>query len=110
MPVPPTETFTVRAEEVADAAVAVTVTEVGLAPSPTLDGAADRVTGQVSSSVRVTAVPAVKKFLLLPLLTDSEIVSLLSTTLSSMGSRVKVPVPVVVLGWIKIEMALATLP
>ena len=53
MPVPPTDTVTGRAEEVANVAVAVTVTDVGLAPSPTLDGAADRVTGESSSSASV---------------------------------------------------------
>ena len=57
MPLPPTFTVTVRAEEIEDLAVAVTVTEVALAPSPTLDGFADRVIAYLSSSVSVRDVP-----------------------------------------------------
>ena len=44
MPLPPTETLTVRAEETAEVAVAVTVTVVADAPSFTLDGLVERVT------------------------------------------------------------------
>ena len=44
MPVPPTEIVTVRAEAIAEAEVAVTVTVVPGACSPTLDGAADSAT------------------------------------------------------------------
>ena len=44
MPLPPTETVTVRAEEIADAAVAVTFTVVADASSCTLDGSSESVT------------------------------------------------------------------
>ena len=44
VPVPPTDTVTVRADETAEAAVAVTVTDVADAPSFTLAGFVDNVT------------------------------------------------------------------
>ena len=44
MPLPPTETVTSRDDAMAEAAVAVTVTDVALAPSLTLDGDTDSVT------------------------------------------------------------------
>ena len=43
MPLPPTETVTVRATDTAEVAVAVTVTRVPDAPSLTLDGFVERV-------------------------------------------------------------------
>ena len=95
-PPPPTETVTVRSSgnvTLLSANAAVTVTVVAPASSPTEDGFTDRFT-TVSSSVNVTVVPRVTKFLL-TLSTDSEIVSLLSRTLSSMGVRVNVSVPLV---------------
>ena len=95
MPVPPTDTVTVRADETAEAAVAVTVTDVPDAPSLTLDGNADSVTaGYSSSSVSVTVVPVTDSLVPVP---DKPIVSLPSTVESSVGVSVKAPVPVVAL-------------
>ena len=94
MPVPPTDTVTVRAEEVADAAVAVTVTDVPDAPSLTLAGLADSVTsGWPSSSVSVTVVPVT--VVVLGLVPDTPMVSLPSTRVSWVGVSVNVPVPLV---------------
>ena len=54
MPLPPTDTVTVRTDPTASAAVAVTVTDVAPAASLMLDGAAESVTaGSVSASVSV---------------------------------------------------------
>ena len=56
MPLPPTATVTVRADEIAAPAVAVTVTLVAASSSATLSGLADRVIAWVSSSIRVRLV------------------------------------------------------
>ena len=83
VPLSPTWTLTVRAEDVEDLAVAVTVTEVALAPSPTLDGLADRAITCLSSSVSLRDVPVtVWPPLLLP---DIDTVSSPSTDVSCAG-------------------------
>ena len=72
-----------RAEDVEALAVAVTVTEVALAPSPTLDGLADRLIACLSSSVSTREVPVtVWPPLLLP---DTDTDSLPSTAVSCTG-------------------------
>ena len=67
MPVLPTDTVTVRANETDDVAVAVTVTDAAGDCSPTLDGVAESVTGgALSSSVRVMFVPVTVRPVPLP--------------------------------------------
>ena len=51
MPVPPTDTVTVRGVDTVPVAVAVTATCVGGAPSLTLDGVAESAMGWASVSV-----------------------------------------------------------
>ena len=90
---PPTFTATVRAEVIADAAVAVTVTVVADALSLTLAGLTDSVTaGLMSSSARVTVAPVTVVFRLVP---ATPMVSFPSLVVSCVGVRVKVPVPLV---------------
>ena len=96
VPVESIPTNTTRSKEIAESAVAVTVTEVGPAPSPTLEGFAERVTaGRSSSSVSVIDVPPTPKIPIpdfcVPL---TEITSVSSTRLSLTGVRMKVAVPV----------------
>ena len=91
-PLLPTDTVTVRADEIAAPAVAVTVTVFAPPPSLTLEGLADRLTAYVSSSASVILVPVTVRFVPLP---DIVIVSSPSTALSFVGVSVKVPVPVV---------------
>ena len=94
-PLEPTATVTVRAEVIADVAVAVTVTVVAEAPSPTLDGLADSVTGGLtSSSTIVTVVPVTVVVRAQPAPARTT-VSSPSFVVSCLGVRVKVPVPVV---------------
>ena len=74
--------------------VAVTVTCVPDAPSPTLDGLSDRFTsGAVSSSVNVRSAPFTVSPVAVP---ATPIVSLPSTSVSWVGVRVNVAVPLVV--------------
>ena len=93
----PRATITLRSQAIAEAAVAVTVTDVGDAPSLTLDGFADRVTaGSCSSSVSDIDVAPVWTILPSALCTPWIVmVSVCSTRLSSTGVRMNVPVPVV---------------
>ena len=86
MPLPPTDTVTVRAVARAADAVAVTVTDVPLAPSLMLDGDAERVTaGFVSVSVSVVG------YTYAPVLEPATpMVSSPSPALSLVGVRVKV--------------------
>ncbi len=93
MPLSPTFTDTVRAVVIADAAVAVTVTEVAEALSLTFEGLTESVTaGLTSSSASVTVVPVTVVFRLVP---ATPMVSFPSLVLSWVGFRVKVPVPLV---------------
>ena len=93
MPLPPTDTVTVRAEVIAEAAVAVTVTCFPAAPSLTLDGFTDSViAGCWSSSVSVTVVPVTTESVLVP---ATPMVSSPSTVVSWVGVSVNVPVPLV---------------
>ena len=95
MPVWPTDTVTVRADEIAEAAVAVAVIEVADALSATLDVLTERViAGRVSSSVSAKVVPVTVVAVLLP---ETPMVSPPSTAVSWVGVRVKVPVPLVAL-------------
>ena len=91
---PPTATDTVRAVEIAEPAVAVTVTLVAASFSATLSGLADSVIACVSSSVSVRLVPVTVIDVPLP---EIPMVSSPSTDESSVGVRVKVPVPLVAL-------------
>ena len=92
-----TEIVTVRAQATAEAAVAVTVTEVANAASATLDGVAVRVTaGWASSSVSVIAVPLTVKVAPADSGVPSiEIDSVSSTDVSLVGVRANEPVAVV---------------
>ena len=91
VPLPPTDTVTVRSVVIADAAVAVTVTITAVCPSVTLDGFTDSVTaGLTSSSASVTVAPVTVVFRLLP---ATPMVSLPSLVVSWIGFRVNVPVP-----------------
>ena len=84
-----------RADEIVEAAVAVTVTEVADALSLTLDVLTERVTGgRDSSSVSATVVPVTVVAALLP---ETPMVSPPSSRVSWVGVRVNVPVPVVAL-------------
>ena len=74
--------------------VAVTVTVSLALLSLTDDGLADRVMAWVSSSVSVTVVPVTVELGLVP---ATPMVSLPSTTVSWVGVRVNVPVPLVAL-------------
>ena len=89
MPLSPTDTVTVAGHRRSQRFVAVTVTDVADAPSLTLDGAADSVNGATSSSVMVTVVSRTEVLDLVP---DTVRVSSHSTSFSSVGVRVKVPV------------------
>ena len=86
VPLPPTDTVTVRAVARAVDAVAVTVTDVPLAPSLMLDGDAVRVTaGFVSARFKVVG------YTYAPVLDpDTPMVSSPSPALSLVGVRVKV--------------------
>ena len=88
----PTDTDTVRATAIAVAAVAVTVTDVPDASSPSVRRFSDKVTESLSSSVSVIVAFVIVVFGLLP---STPIVSLCSTTVSWVGVRVNVPVPLV---------------
>ena len=108
MPVPPTEIVTVLSEEysVVPENAASTVTTVPEAPSLRLDRSRLRFTdGAESLSVRVM-LPAVTEWpVLLPVI---PMVSLPSTSLSSVGVKVKLLVPVVLLAGIvmsKLDLA-----
>ena len=88
VPLPPTATVTVRAVESEVVAVAVTVTVFLLSFSATLVGLADRVTGSLSLSVRVSVAPLTVRPVEVP---EIPMVSSPSTEVSFVGVSVKVP-------------------
>ena len=69
---------------------AVTVTVAAPSPSETLAGSASSVISVASSSVKVRLVPFTLRSAFVP---DTEMVSLPSTSVSSLGVRVNVAVP-----------------
>ena len=88
----PIVTLTVRGHVTAAGTVAVTVTQVSSAASPTLDGLAERVTEAWSSSASFSSVSVTAMLALRP---HTVIVSSPSTRVSCVGVKVNVPLPVV---------------